>query len=45
MDKVFTKLGGFGPIILYIAASYLLWKKNTSIFYVCHFKSRIKRHI
>ena len=29
MDKVFTKLGNFGPIILYIAASYLLWKKNT----------------
>mgnify|MGYP000026166406 CR=1 FL=1 len=33
MDKVFTKLGSFGPIILYIAASYLLWKKNTSFYY------------
>lgn len=33
MDKVFTKLGSFGPIILYIAASYLLWKKYTSFYY------------
>ncbi len=33
MDKIFTKLGNFGPIILYIAASYLLWKKNTSFYY------------
>ena len=33
MDTVFTKLGSFGPIILYIAASYLLWKKNTSFYY------------
>ena len=33
MDKIFTKLGSFGPIILYIAASYLLWKKNTSFYY------------
>ena len=33
MDKVFTKLGNVGPIILYIAASYLLWKKNTSFYY------------
>jgi membrane-associated phospholipid phosphatase len=33
MDKIFTKLGNFGPIILYIVASYLLWKKNTSFYY------------
>ena len=33
MDKAFTKLGNVGPIILYIAASYLLWKKNTAFYY------------
>jgi membrane-associated phospholipid phosphatase len=33
LSLYFTKLGSFGPIILYLAASYLLWIKNTSFYY------------
>ena len=33
MDKVFTNFGRYGPIILYIISSYLLWNKNTSLYY------------
>jgi membrane-associated phospholipid phosphatase len=33
LSLFFTKLGSFGPIILYIGASYLLWKKYTSFYY------------
>jgi membrane-associated phospholipid phosphatase len=33
LSIVFTKFGKFGPILLYIVASYLLWHKKTSFYY------------
>ena len=33
LNFIHTKVGNFGPVILYIVASYLLWKKNTSFYY------------
>ena len=33
LNFIYTKVGNFGPVILYIVASYLLWKKNTSFYY------------
>ena len=33
MDTVLTNFGRYGPIILYIISSYLLWNKNTSLYY------------
>ena len=33
LSLIHTKVGSFAPIILYIVASYLLWKKNTSFYY------------
>ena len=47
LSLFFTKLGSFGPIILYVGASYLLWKKYTSFYYyqVGIFTSAILNHI
>ena len=33
LNFIYTNVGNFGPIILYLLASYLLWKKNTSFYY------------
>lgn len=33
LSLIHTKVGSFGLIILYIVASYLLWRKNTSFYY------------
>ena len=33
INYIYSKIGSFGPLILYIIASYLLWKKNTSFYY------------
>ena len=33
MDKVLTKFGNYGPIILYIITNYLLWNKPTLLYY------------
>lgn len=33
LNYIYSSIGNFGPIILYIVASYLLWKKNTSFYY------------
>ena len=32
-NYIYSNVGIFGPVILYIVASYLLWKKNTSFYY------------
>jgi len=33
LSVVFSNLGGFGPIILYLTANYLLWNKPTTFYY------------
>jgi membrane-associated phospholipid phosphatase len=33
LSFIFTKLGKFGPIILYLIANYLLWDKPTTFYY------------
>jgi membrane-associated phospholipid phosphatase len=33
LSCIFSKLGSFGPIILYLIADYLLWDKPTTFYY------------
>jgi len=33
LSLIFSNLGGFGPIILYLIGSYLLWNKATTFYY------------
>ena len=33
LSLIFSNLGGFGPIILYLIADYLLWDKPTTFYY------------